>query len=243
MMIKRSTSEILGKKDNLAVILLNSRFSEFSRIFENLWDRAGIRICADGGANALYPRSERKIPDVIKGDLDSAREDVLTHFRELGTKIIRDPNQDTNDFGKCLEELNLRQGKSSLDIVVFGALGGRIDHEMCNLSYLYEWTKCFNSLTMLSDYNLVCLLDGPGRFTVIPDLSIEGPVCGILPVGSPCERVTTKGLKWNMNNQRLAFGEIVSSSNEIVDKVIEIQCSSPVIWTTELRLGDVASRL
>ena len=223
----------------MAVILLNTKFSSLkNEWFKTLWDRAGLRICADGGANALFD-DERKmmIPDVIKGDMDSAREDVLAYFQKQGTKVIRDPNQDTNDFGKCLEELKERFEEQSLlwDVVVWGALGGRIDHEMCNLSYVYQWTASFRSLTLLSDQNLVCLLNGPGRFSIEPDLSAEGPICGVLPVGSPCERITTKGLKWNMCNQRLAFGEMVSSSNEIANSTVEIECSSPVLWMTELR--------
>ena len=236
-----STFEIFSSDTSkLSVILLNCKFSNFE-LFDVLWKRAGLRICADGGANALFPvDSRREIPHIIKGDLDSAHIDVLDYFRDLGTEVIRDSNQDTNDFGKCLEELEKRQkergGEPYLNVVVFGALGGRIDHEMCNLSYLYQWTKSFNTLTLISDHNLVCLLDGPGQFQVVPDPRLEGPVCGVLPVGSPCKSVTTKGLKWNMKKQILMFGGLVSSSNEIVNfENVDITCSSPVLWTTELR--------
>ena len=249
--ILRRSSDILGKdsrKKNVAVILLNSKFSNISNNerFGMLWNKAGLRICADGGANALFDEDEKRIvPDVIKGDMDSAREEVLKYFKNQGTQVIRDPNQDTNDFGKCLEELKERFDENALlwDVVVWGALGGRMDHEMCNISYLYEWTSYFRTLTLLSDQNLVCLLNGPGRFVIEPDLSAEGPICGVLPVGLPCERVTTKGLKWNMHNQRLAFGEMVSSSNEIVDSTVEIECSSPVLWMTELHPRRRISRI
>jgi hypothetical protein len=38
----------------------------------------------------------------------------------------------------------------------------------------------------------VCLL--------VQDASVEGPVCGLIPLGGAA-RVTTSGLKWNLGNK------------------------------------------
>lgn len=49
---------------------------------------AKYRICADGGANRLYDSlseqdRRRYLPDLIKGDLDSLRQDVEAFYSDL----------------------------------------------------------------------------------------------------------------------------------------------------------------
>ena len=50
-----------------------------------IWKRADWRICADGGSNRLYDSVQmvaQNAPplNAICGDMDSIRQDVLTHF-------------------------------------------------------------------------------------------------------------------------------------------------------------------
>ena len=63
----------------------------------------------------------------------------------------------------------------------------------------------------------------------------EGPTCGLIPLGMPCESVTTRGLQWNLQNQSLAFGGLVSSSNHLIQSTIEIETSHPLIFTIEIQ--------
>eukprot|EP00958_Prasinococcus_capsulatus_P023594 scaffold3551_cov408-Prasinococcus_capsulatus_cf.AAC.21 len=72
-----------------------------------------------------------------------------------------------------------------------------------------------------------------GVSLVHPDLMLEGPICGLVPIAGPA-KVTTRGLKWNLDDQMLSFGELVSTSNEIVSPclppaqsvcVAEVACS------------------
>jgi len=61
-----------------------------------------------GGANRLYDAVMQNgiasagewIPDVVKGDLDSLRPEVMQYYRSKGTNIVKDPCQDTNDLGR-----------------------------------------------------------------------------------------------------------------------------------------------
>ena len=63
----------------------------------------------------------------------------------------------------------------------------------------------------------------------------EGPTCGLIPLGGRCETVYTTGLKWNLDGDMpLEFGGLVSSSNRVVDGVVTVQSSSPLIFTTEI---------
>lgn len=81
-----------------------------------LWHRATTRICADGGANRLYdqvtamlpgvdPHTARSsfLPDLIKGDLDSVRQDVQDFYTSRGVPMIDlSSDQETTDLEKCL---------------------------------------------------------------------------------------------------------------------------------------------
>lgn len=92
----------------------------------------------------------------------------------------------------------------------------------------------FDQLSIVDVDNVTFLL-AAGRHTITPVLGMEGPVCGLLPIGGPCV-VSTTGLKWNLSAQALAFGGLVSSSNVVVDPVVYVETSSPLVWTISLHV-------
>lgn len=109
----------IGADDNgpLALVILNTKDdTENKDLLRHLWQRAELRICADGGANRLYDsfiadsaeERARFVPEVIVGDLDSLRPDVAGFYQNLGTKVKLEAGQDHNDFEKCLLEIERR---------------------------------------------------------------------------------------------------------------------------------------
>ena len=86
--------------------------------------------------------------------------------------------------------------KLQLCILVAGALGGRFDHEIGNINVLC----CFPTMRMvlLTDDCLILLLPSTHRHEILIQSSVEGPHCGLIPIGMPSERTTTTGLKWNL---------------------------------------------
>ena len=59
----------------------------------------------------------------------------------------------------------------------------------------------------------------------------EGDYCGLMPLGHPVT-LTTTGLVWNLNDQKLQFDLLVSSSNQLdgSDKVT-VKSDGTVLWT------------
>lgn len=101
------------------------------------------------------------------GDLDSLRPSVRQHYEKLGVSILEDPDQYSTDFTKCLKFLNKhaaeiiasprtgsakntapanaascqRRQESTLEIVILGGLGGRVDQAFSQIHHLYMMTQ------------------------------------------------------------------------------------------------------
>ena len=224
------------------------------RVLELTWPKSTQLsypvICADGGTNLLRSQtlqqtqeydahnSSARVPTSIVGDLDSVTEENLDHYRALGTKIVKDPDQDSNDFQKSLLVAKSQLTDSGLPIVVIGGFGGRIDQTLGNLNTLFCHAQEDGQMIWLDDRNVIIALSS-GRHRISIDRSRDGPICGLIPIGVPVEEVTTSGLKWNLSAQKLSYGigEIVSSSNEVTNDYVTIQTSSPLMFTLEWHLN------
>ncbi|KAI7740830.1 hypothetical protein M8C21_020150 [Ambrosia artemisiifolia] len=231
-----------------ALIILNQRLPRFSPL---LWEHAKVRLCADGGANRLFDDMpelccdgkdvsgvrERYKPDVIKGDMDSIRPEVLDFYRNLGTKIIdNSDDQDTTDLHKCIAyilDIVSDDRKSNLCILVAGALGGRFDHEMGNVNTLCRFST--TRIVLLSDDCLIQLLPGTRHHEINIMSSVEGPHCGLIPIGTPCGSSTTTGLQWNLDNTEMRFGGLVSTSNIAKGETVTVRSDSDLLWTISLK--------
>ncbi|XP_057461865.1 thiamine pyrophosphokinase 1-like isoform X1 [Actinidia eriantha] len=236
-----------GPSPSYALIVLNQRLPRFTPL---LWTKAQLRICADGGANRvfdelpqLFPHEDvldirnRYKPDVIKGDMDSVRQEVIDFYTNLGTKIIDESyDQDSTDLRKCVAYIrdstpNLE--KSNLCILVAGALGGRFDHEIGNINVLCHFSTM--RIVLLTDDCLILLLPSTHRHEILIQSSVEGPHCGLIPIGMPSERTTTTGLKWNLSDTEMRFGGLISTSNIVIEERITVQSDSDLLWTTSIK--------
>eukprot|EP00511_Aplanochytrium_stocchinoi_P002266 CAMPEP_0204835074 /NCGR_PEP_ID=MMETSP1346-20131115/21557_1 /ASSEMBLY_ACC=CAM_ASM_000771 /TAXON_ID=215587 /ORGANISM="Aplanochytrium stocchinoi, Strain GSBS06" /LENGTH=272 /DNA_ID=CAMNT_0051968777 /DNA_START=348 /DNA_END=1169 /DNA_ORIENTATION=+ len=236
--------------DPLVLLVLNTQVER--KLFRSLWKRSAIRICADGGANRLYDEYSNSkmaselneckvgahcfIPDYVRGDLDSIRSEVAQFYADLGTKIEKVHDQDSNDMEKCLDFLQRLQAERNqrFSVVALGSFGGRFDQTMANLNAAYKWNGVFSNLVLISTHSLGFLLSA-GSHKIIINKDFETTTCGLLPIGTPSESVTTKGLKWNLNKHKMEFGKLISSSNEVVEDFVLVETSHPIFWCTDLK--------
>jgi len=87
-----------------------------------------------------------------------------------------------------------------LCILVLGALGGRFDHEMGNINVLHIFPNI--NIILLSNDCLIFLLPRTHTHEIHVERSIEGPHCGLIPIGMPSTSTTTTGLRWNLGECR-----------------------------------------
>ncbi|CAN6468916.1 unnamed protein product [Victoria cruziana] len=208
---------------SFALVVLNHQLPVFTPL---LWEHASLRVCADGGANRVYDEMPKLLfqedpldvrsrykPDAIKGDMDSIRPEVRKFYNDLGTEIVDESHdQDTTDLHKCVSYVRNctpDSVKPSLSILVAGALGGRFDHEIGNINVLHRFSDTRSS--------------------------VEGPHCGLFPVGRPSLCTTTTGLQWDLTESEMGFGGLISTSNIVREEKITVQSDSDLIWTISIR--------
>ncbi|XP_022088400.1 thiamin pyrophosphokinase 1-like isoform X2 [Acanthaster planci] len=223
-----------------ALILLNQPLTELRQQLKLVWSRSVLKAAADGGSNRLYEcmmgNHQSYIPDLVTGDFDSIRPEVLLYYQRRGAKIIETPDQNYTDFTKCLRivldtlECNTLKVEA---VVVLGAMGERFDQTLASVNTLYEAN--INSelpVYLLADRSLACLLR-PGKHVIEVNTGLEGPWCGLIPIGNKCRQVTTTGLKWNLDHQPMQFGGLISTSNTYAEgtETVTVQTDQPLLWT------------
>jgi thiamine pyrophosphokinase len=226
---------------NYGVIILNYSLDSLRNLLsKNLWDKAIVRACADGGSNVLKIYSdeinEKFVPDYISGDFDSIKEKTLEYYKSISTiEFIHTHDQNATDFTKCVRIMMDKQPDLN-NLLVFCTLGGRFDHTTSIIHSLYILNDAYPNLQiyLLTDCDIAFLLHAEKLNRIHLQSKYKGDICSLLPFGQST-RVKTEGLKWNLNlTQELSFTKLVSSSNTYENErtsYVDVYPDNNIIWT------------
>ncbi|KAM7363744.1 thiamine pyrophosphokinase 1 [Cochliomyia hominivorax] len=230
------------KVDNGHVCLvLNREIRIPQHVVTELWQNAHTRCCVDGGGNRWRQFLNKhknienllKPPDLISGDFDSLTDETRQYFNSQTTQYIHTPDQNATDFTKAIKlTKNILIDNHIQDIIVYHDTSGRFDQIMANINTMYKYENDFFNIYLLSGNSLTWLLK-PGKhsITVPLDLVQNQRWCALIPIGQEANNVTTKGLKWNLNNGTLKFGGMVSTSNTYATCSVEVETNTSLIWS------------
>ncbi|MGE5680820.1 MAG: thiamine diphosphokinase [Bacillota bacterium] len=166
-------------------------------------------FCADGGANSA--RKLGIIPDYIIGDLDSISPENLKYF-SVKTRVKKIKGQDDTDVEKCLKfAINAKFSQC----VLLGVIGDRLDHSFGNLSIAKRYSD-FISIVIISDKSILSVCKGNMKLN-----TRAGETISIYGFDTKT-KITTRGLKYQIQNEPFPFGEKESTSNEALGTEVDL---------------------
>lgn len=199
-----------------AIIFSNGEFNINNNIDKFFYDKCFI-VCCDGALNYLYEINIT--PNIIIGDLDSVNIDILNFYKEKKIKILKFPTK--KDFTDTELALEYLIDNCFLDIIIFGALGKRLDHSLANIHLLFKALKHNINLSLVSNYEEVRLIDK----NIVLSGKI-GDVISLFPLSEEVSGIYTFGLEYPIINGTLSLGDVRGISNVFINNSIEISISS-----------------
>jgi thiamine pyrophosphokinase len=157
-------------------------------------------IAADGGANHLLKMGI--LPEIVIGDLDSIDEDTMFDLTSADVEIKQySEDKDETDIELALRyAVELRPSA----ILIVGALGGRLDQTLANLSLLTDPTLTGIDIRLDDGVEEVFFL----KASVVKGGQVQvqgrsGDTVSLIPWHGPVEGVTTEGLQWPLYGETL----------------------------------------
>lgn len=169
-----------------------------SKNMQRLVDSVVPLICADGGAFTALEFG--LTPEIIIGDMDS-------FTGPFEGRIIHLPEQDTTDFEKCVYAVNAPL------YLGYGFLGGRLDHELANLSVLVRYPE--KAVILIGDRD-IC-------FCCPKEMDIDLPKGTRVSVFPMCAtKMRSAGLKWPLDGLELSPTTGTGVSNEANESTVSL---------------------
>ena len=177
---------------------------------------ADLVIGADGGAARALAWG--LVPHVVIGDLDSLPDAQRADLTARGCRFVVHPRaKDETDLELAL---TYAVHKGAQEILVLGALGGRIDHTLANILLLALPGLSRVPVRIVAGRMEVRLIRGGEATTLEGE---PGDLVSLLPLGGEASGVTTTGLVWPLCGETLRFGFTRGISNEMVADAADIQ--------------------
>ena len=186
-------------------------------------------IAADGGANWCAAWGWQ--PDLVIGDMDSLDEATAGRLRRAGVPFVEHPvEKDETDLELALS-VAVQQGAD--EIVVAGALGGRIDHTLGNLALL--------ALPQLAGLP-VRMVDGGQSISLMRDRLVvtgaAGDTLSLVPFGGDARGVSVTGVHWPLADADLPLGPSLGISNRLTGSQAEVTVQTGALLVVHSRAAD-----
>ncbi len=198
-----------------ALLVANGQIKNYAEIAKKLNEYTfDFIICCDGGVNHLD--NTEIIPNYIVGDFDSAQNELVERYKNMGCQIDTfpvDKNFTDSELGinRCIQ-------LGCDEIILIGGTGDRLDHTIGNLN--------LGLLALSNNCNLIVIDETNIIYTVMNSISLEnkkGQTCSIIPISLELEGITTVGLKYPLHNETICLGETRPISNVIIEDKAEIK--------------------
>ena len=193
-------------------------------------------LCADGGVRHALALGVP--PRLVVGDMDSATQEEIQELNQAGIPIELHPrDKNETDLELALNRA-LEQKPSSIRIV--GALGGRLDQTLGNISLLSD--SRLASLDCRLDDGVEEVFFCRGQPKVPSQVFSEriegayGDLVSLVPWNGTVTGIRTTGLRWPLNHETLYPDKTRGISNEMLETAAEVSIESGLLLVVHLRL-------
>ncbi|XP_054165355.1 thiamin pyrophosphokinase 1-like [Oppia nitens] len=184
-------------------------------------------------------------PDQNYTDFTKAVNLVIESNKSAAAAILTDNNSNNEDI-RDGQQQRLRPAAHCTAIVAVWSSLGRIDQVMSNINTLYSneadngyqsadsgrhyipiyLVQCHHSITWLLH-----------KGTHVIDSCKKSKWCSLVPVGAPTT-VTTQGFRWNLTNDTMSFGSLISTSNEFDenDRTVRVETDRPLLFSMDVSI-------
>lgn len=174
--------------------------------------RPDLVIAADGGSSLASRLG--LVPNLIIGDLDSSDPNVVSDFEAQGVEVRRYEHHTKSETDTELAVFAALEWGPS-EIVILGALGGRLDHSLANVLLLTN-PLLSNTRTRIVDSEEIIFLARAGGWTEVegePDATVS-----LLPVGGTATGITLEGFEYPLDNEDIPLGTARGVSNRLLEQ-------------------------
>lgn len=172
-----------------------------------------VVICADKGG--LHAKNIGIFPNLLLGDMDSIPKDILEEYKNKNVDMeIFSSEKDMTD-----SEIAIWRAVTlgCTQLVIIGALGGRVDQSIANIFILKKLLEQGVDAVIVNEKNEVRLIKD--KIELLADKLYK---LSLIPLTQKVTGITTKGLKYSLNNGELEIGKSVGVSNEFEEDLAQI---------------------
>ena len=163
-----------------------------------------IVIAVDGGYD--YCRELGIVPDILIGDLDSIRD--TDSLKDMGCEVLRLPREkdDTDTIAAIRKGIEL----GCDEFILYGAMGGRIDHYFANIQALLFIKRHGANGRMLGSFGEIFIIENE----IVSLGCRESGTVSLFVMGDIAEGVTITGLYYEVHGVELTNDYPIGISNE-----------------------------
>lgn len=207
----------------MTVGVLLASFISDDRVAAALLSNVDYLVAADGGA--AHAKRLGLDVDLLAGDFDSLDESTLSSYRADGTSIVQVPERKNETDAELAIRLAIKTarelGDRSPSLIVVGATGGRLDHEMATVLHLASYAEEGLEIVVSDGMSSLFFLAGSAKKQLVwppqdhratadlyvSSVALKGDVYGL----------SYTGLDYPLNDFHLPFGSTRGVSNCAAD--------------------------
>ena len=170
------------------------------------------------------------LPDLVIGDFDSAKTDIVASYWEKTEFLDLDTHKDFTDTHVAISYI-LEQEIRQDEVILVGATGTRMDHTLANIGLLKQFAEFGISAYLIDEHNRITMT----AHQHIVKRTDAYRYVSLLPYTEQVTGVTLQGFYYNAQGLTLKLGESIGVSNELIAECGLIEFESGLLIVIESR--------